>query len=590
MMKKIGIILMSFLCVVFLSNSWADKDINIEVKTGIHGVGVHESKVKVGEYDVLNIGVQPDISFFLNGKINDLYFSGSGTYYEEEDQQYSASVDIKRYLTQEFTYYRFKHWLDHDPLTNLYAAATTGTNVIPPLVTYTDIESGRDYSIVRSERESKTTLRIPLELPFELKTFFNYRTEARWGERQALTMSKCSACHVVSRSKRIDEYTEDYNPGFIATYRSKKARVSFSYEYLDREFRENAMAPENYYDRAVHPGSGSNVFDDRVQYQNTKLPYAHSPRSRKYSHIVKLDSYVPSLSTGMFIGSVYSETENKEEDLKFNLKTIFTRLSSAMIPGLSFNVHFRYLDLANQSIFVDTNEPVSNAGTNAGHTWADPSHGGTYNTIDPDFTRNSAMSRRQYEVGLDMVYLLMKGITLRGSYEWREIKRDHYYVTSNDKETKEHRAKLAINARFKPPVIERPIRATLTYKYKSIDAPFANVKAAFKGETTITSNGAFSGTQYWELHEMRNLTLTNLPTLTHEIRFDTTVPVYDRLSVTAFYRWIEEKNKAVEWANKTHMPSLSIWYAPLDKLSFTVSYLYKYGKTNSLLCVPVYDG
>ncbi|CAD7783686.1 MAG: hypothetical protein KCCBMMGE_02093 [Candidatus Methanoperedenaceae archaeon GB37] len=123
MIKKIGICLMVFVCILFVSLSFSEennKDVNIKVKTGIHGVGVDgKTKVKVGEYDVLDTGVNPDVSFSLDGRIENTYFSGEATYYEDDDQQYSGNIDMQRYVTEEFSYYRFYHWLDHDPLTNL---------------------------------------------------------------------------------------------------------------------------------------------------------------------------------------------------------------------------------------------------------------------------------------------------------------------------------------------------------------------------------------------------------------------------------------------------------------------------------------
>ena len=588
MLKKIGIFLMVFVCALFLSNAWAEeggKDVHIKVKTGVHGAGVDaKTKVKVGEYDVLDVGAHPDFSFFIDGKIEGTYFSGGGTYYEDEDQAYHANIDMQRYVSSEFSYHRFWHWLDHDPLTNLYAAYNDGTgsdkDAQHPYVTYTNHELGREYGIMRSEMESKTTARVPIDLPFELKTFFNYRKEVRRGERQALTMSKCSACHVVSHSKRVNEYIEDYNPGFIATYRNGIGRFSVSYEYLDRKFGENSPAPENYYDEAVHPGGKKgHVFDKKILYQNQELPYNELPRSRKWSHIAKLNAYFPSFSTGLFTGGIYSGTENKDQRLRFNLKSIFSRLSNSMIPGLALNVHFRWLDLANESV-SGTNTSTNEYYTCEDSTW-------TKNTVNAEqpYSRNSAMSRDEWEVGFDSSYLLMRGVTLRGSYLWRQISRDFDY-TQGDDDTEEHIAKVGINARFTPPIIRKPIRARLTYKYESIAHPFANVKGVYTGKRSDVK-----GVTYGKLHEWRTTTVTNLPTRRDEIRFDTTVPILDRLSVTGFYRFTKEENDLAEgWKNWTHMPSVSIWYAPLEKLNFTISYLYRHGKTSSLLCVPIYDG
>ena len=588
MLKKIGIFLMVFVCALFLSNAWAEeggKDVHIKVKTGVHGAGVDaKTKVKVGEYDVLDVGAHPDFSFSIDGRIEGTYFSGGGTYYEDEDQAYHANVDMQRYVSSEFSYHRFWHWLDHDPLTNLAGASTNnGKNRIPPLVTYTNYEPGREYGIMRSEMESKTTARVPIELPFELKTFFNYRKEVRRGERQALTMGgKCSACHVVSKGKRVNEYIEDYNPGFIAKYRNGIGRFSLSYEYLDRKFGENSLPPEISYDIPAHPGSGEHKFDSKILYTG-KHPYNELPRSRKWSHKAKLNAYFPSFSTGLFTGGIFSRTENKDEDLRFNLKSIFSRLSNSMIPGLALNVHFRWLDLANET--AHKQYTYNNKYTAYDHKEGDYVTREYTNTLD--YTRESAMSRDEWEVGFDGSYLLMRGVTLRGSYKWRQISRDlDELYTQGDDDTEEHIAKVGINARFTPPIIKKPIRARLTYKYESIAHPFANVNGVYTGERT---DAAY--VLYGQLQDWRDTTVTNQPTRRDDIRFDITLPIMDNLSLTAFYRWKKEENDLANgWKNWTHMPSVSLWYAPFDKLNFTVSYLYRHGKTSTLLCEPIYNG
>ena len=610
MLKKIGIFLMVFVCALFLSNAWAEeggKDVHIKVKTGVHGAGVDaKTKVKVGEYDVLNTGANPNVDWEISGRINNAYFSGGGTYYEDEDQAYHANIDMQRYVTTEFEYWRFWHWLDHDPLTNLYAAKTTkadASNAVPPFVTYTDLQGGREYGIMRSEMQVKNTLRVPTEkflsgLPIEIKPFFNYRKEVRRGERQALTMSKCSACHVVSTGKRVNEYIKDYVGGFVATHRNRIGRFTVSYEYLDRKFGENAVAPEITYDTPVHPGGKGPIFDDRIQYIG-RHEYGELPKSRKWSHIAKANAYFPSASTGLFVSGISSRTQNYDEDLRFNLKSIFSRLSNSMIPGLSLNIHFRWLDLANEARYVQSNQPKSVAGPNAGYTWYEHNPALSYNSLNPDYIRNSAMSRDEWEVGLDSAYLLMPGITLRGSYRWRQIHRDFGY-TQGDDDTEEHMAKIGINARHRlpfnlsiagKPILRLPVTARLIYTFESIAHPFASVNGAFVGEMATNPKGPFNGTQYWELQAARNTTLTNQPTRTDNIRFDITLPIMDNLSLTAFYRWKKEENDLANgWRNWSHEPSVSLWYALSERLSFTGSFLYRHGKTSTLLCEPIYDG
>ena len=616
MLKKIGIFLMVFACGLFLSKVWAQgvedvvKDVHIKVKTGVHGAGVDaKTKVKVGEYDVLNTGANPNVDWEISGRINNAYFSGGGNYYEDEDQAYHANIDMQRYVTTEFEYWRFWHWLDHDPLTNLYAAKTNKldaegkpANAIPPYVTYTDLQVGREYGIMRSEMQVKNTLRVPTEkfltgLPIEIKPFFNYRKEVRRGERQALTMSKCSACHVVSTGKRVNEYIKDYVGGFVATHRNRIGRFTVSYEYLDRKFGENAVAPENYYDIPAHPGSGDYKFGEKILYSG-KHPYSELPRSRKWSHIAKLNAYFPSFSTGVFTNGIVSRTQNKNTGNRFNLKSIFSRLSNSMIPGLALNVHFRWLDLSNENVYKENKYEHSGLpyGTANPYSGIDGKDAYTY-------SRESAMSRDEWEVGFDSAYLLMPGVTLRGSYRWRQISRDlDDLYTQGDDDTEEHMAKVGVNARHRlpfnlsiagRPILRLPITARLIYRYESIAHPFANVNGVYTGSTT-----GMAGSTYKDFHNMRDTTVTNQPTRRDDIRFDITLPIMDNLSLTAFYRWKKEENDLANgWRNWSHEPSVSLWYAPSlaeigipGSLSLTGSFLFRHGKTSSLLVEPIYDG
>ncbi len=45
-----------------------------------------------------------------------------------------------------------------------------------------------------------------------------------------------------------------------------------------------------------------------------------------------------------------------------------------------------------------------------------------------------------------------------------------------------------------------------------------------------------------------------------------------------------------DWEQESHVPSLSLWYAPIPKLSFNLSYIYDWTKTETFTCIPVFDG
>ncbi len=76
---------------------------------------------KIGEYETLEQGIQPDLSFSINGQVKSSYFELKRNYYEEKDYFLSADIDLKRMFHEEFYYFRMPHYLEHDPLKNLNA-------------------------------------------------------------------------------------------------------------------------------------------------------------------------------------------------------------------------------------------------------------------------------------------------------------------------------------------------------------------------------------------------------------------------------------------------------------------------------------
>lgn len=571
--KKIWIWLILLCFVVFLPQAQAEdntpvKEFEIQVAPGMHGAGVKGKIGKVGEYDVLNTGVHPDITFGASISIDGDDLEGGGTYWEEEDQNYYFNADIlDRVLDEEFSYFRFQHRLDHDPLGNLNAVWQGGNQHV--VTTHTDLAQDEEYSIIYREMESKTKVRLPFFPGAQLK--FDYRREQRRGNRQAVTMSKCAACHVVAQGRTINEETEDYRPGFEVKFGdAKSGLLTLDYSYLDRDFNENGATPTNTYDNAFHPVFGTDPFTARVRFdaRSGELPYDQVPSSQKRSHLLKAHGYLPAFDTGVFTSYVNSWVENKHNSLDWNLDSIIGRLTNSTIPNLALSTRFRWLDLRNESINLEASD-VTGTPQAAG-----------------DFLRESDMSRNTYEVDFDARYLLMKGVTLRGSYGWREIKRDYYQVLDDGElETKEHKAKFGINARLRPLGLKKPITTRLIYKYKSISDPFANVGAA-----CAPYNAAAAGTAYTAYYATETADLTNLPTRTDEIRGDISYPMLHNLTVSAMYRWTDEENKRAGWERDSHMPSGSIWYAPFSRLSFTLSYLLNYQSYHALACQPVFDG
>lgn len=583
MAKKVFGLLTVLVCLgAFTFPVWAegdeDTEFDVEIGVGYHFTDYNGYPGKIGEYQVLDHdSTGPDLHFSGTAQNKDLYLDFTGRYDEYNDYEYQFSADYRRIFMQDFGYSRFQHWLDHDPLENLAAHKGAAT------VSHEDLDVDRDYIIKRTEEKSDTVLNLPFFPGAQIN--FNYRRQIREGHRQALTISHCSGCHVTSRGREVDEETEDFKVGVT----KKFDWLTLVYNYFHREFDERGNTPENVYDDPTHPIKGIDMFDDRIQYGDgvTSYPYDQVPSSEKYSHLVKARASLPGDTT--FFGSyIYSNVDNRDAHLEIDSNTYTARVTNNLIPGLNLSFKFRYLDLDNDDVYVDVNEPVSSAGPNAGNPWHYA--GSTYNSFDPDFTRESAMSRDVTTLDFDARYQLLKKTSLRLGYEWEQVDRDNYAVDEEGgTETETNTVKVVLNSRP-----HRKVKARIGYKWQDIDDPFVAVNSVWEDVFFPSSPNPFgTSTQYWERQDARSYSRTNQPTEVNEITADLTWSIQPNLGVTANYRYTDKQNDDVggsDWEQESHMPSINLWYAPTAQLSFNFSYIYDWTETKALACIPVYNG
>ena len=137
------------------------------------------------------------------------------------------------------------------------------------------------------------------------------------------------------------------------------------------------------------------------------------------------------------------------------------------------------------------------------------------------------------------------------------------------------------------------MKARIGYKWQDIDDPFNNVNGAYEDVTFAGTGSPFSGTQYWERQAERTADLSNQPTEVNEITADVTWSILHNFSLAADYRYTDKENDETDysdWEQESHVASLTLWYAPIPKLSFNLSYIYDWTETETLACIPVFDG
>ena len=636
--KQISIMFTAILAIITFPLSAAasgvsNVDVSGSITVGCQANIYGDNQGKVGEY-AKDTDISPYLELSVKGNIYDLYFDYDGTYLDLDGMngglglglpalgEEELSLDYKRIILGEFGYIGFQHQLDHDPLTNLEASFGG------PKVTHEDFDIGGKYMINYTRTHNDVTINLPFMEGAKLK--MGYSEQNRNGYRQSLALNKCGSCHVTSRKGKVDESTKDFTLGI-----EKKIgkRFTLLYEYLHRDFSENASVLTNFYDDARHPGPASKgfdlpFFDSRIQYDNADLTYGLVPDSQKDSHTLRLLAKLPGKNT-LFTSYTHSDILNSHNDRGASTDSLIARFNNRWVTGLDMNLKLRYMTVDNDDIFVDVNEPSSVMKKNKDYPWHDHNPGIPYNSFDPDFTSKSAMSRDVLSLGFDARYSFTPKTFIKFGYEWETIDRGNYVVNNDDKKdalealnggyyvlndlfdydigevikdvidsmdsrgdtkTTTDTVNLLVSARpFKT------LKTRVGYTYKHIDNPFANVNGVYEDINVPKPSAAnpWVTVQYWERQALRSATVSNQPTDVHEVLADVTWSIMDNLSLNVNYKWITEENNQTDysgWSQDTHMPSLALQYAPMANLNFGLSYIYDWTKTETLVCIPVFDG
>mgnify|MGYP001100844733 CR=1 FL=1 len=121
---------------------------SLDTYAGYHAASVGGYRGKVGEFESLDSGMEGGFTLHSYGRGN--YLDAAGMLRDEDDQRYLLDFDAGRIFESETTYTRFKHYLDHDSLTNQDS--------------FTDHDPFNRNAIIREEMKSENTLRVPFIL------------------------------------------------------------------------------------------------------------------------------------------------------------------------------------------------------------------------------------------------------------------------------------------------------------------------------------------------------------------------------------------------------------------------------------------
>lgn len=323
--RKSAIIFISWIIVTITISlltgklSWAEElleeaEFSFNMGMGYHHANINGYRGKVGEYEVLDPGMEAD--FTLEAHTRSKYLDLGGEVKDKNDQQYLLGLDTDRFFQTETSYGRFRHYLDHDSLSNQDF--------------FTDFDAGKSNSIIREEITSKNTFRIPF-IP-NLKLTADYRELNKRGHRQATTVSKCTQCHVTSRNKRINQATKDMRVGA----EMKIGLFTFNYSHLQRSYNEGGSPPIAYYstESRSFPVKGINSFSS-------------VPDSRTYINQFKTRADLPLQST-FYFDYERGENQNRETRYEREFESFAMRFTTACLKYVTFNVNYFDYDMDNE--------------------------------------------------------------------------------------------------------------------------------------------------------------------------------------------------------------------------------------------------
>lgn len=576
-MKKFSILVIALGLVLTLPILGADKEDNVDVKikVGAKYTGGEDAQVKVNEYQKVDDGVRPVVKAKITGNSGKTFFDIYSAFLgDASDMFHKFKLDFNRVLKQKFEFNALYHRLDHDPLTNIDVVSEARSAAYAE-----DFNPNAQYHITRNEFISNTTLSIP-GLSF-LKVHVDFRNEHRKGEYQARTLSKCSTCHVVAKTRPINSINRDIRIG--GSFRVGKANMKYSFTH--NQFRERESAPMSDYLKVQHPEKIAPVFTSRISYgDNVAMAFDSVPDSKKDTHLFQAAIPVAGNSTisGQFLNA---KVTNEISNLNWKTNSFAGGFSTLFGKKGFFNVRIQHIKVENDSVFVDMPEPKDVGGPNVGLTYADK-YGGVY-----DYNRLSALSRTVLDIDANFRYKFNKKIRVKLGYEYKSIDRDHYDVGSTKSST------IKAGFKFKP---ASQLKLTVDGKIKKISDPFINLYA---GTAPLIQDWSvpnpFVGTQFPVYQNARMNHLGNLPEDVAELKAKLAWSPSSKFGINGSVVYRDEKNDAIDdntngieanWNRKMMQWGIDMWAALSERTPLTVSYYNYKNEYESLFSVPVIEG
>ncbi|MCA1796998.1 MAG: MtrB/PioB family outer membrane beta-barrel protein [Geobacteraceae bacterium] len=544
---------------------------------GMSGINTDDNAARVNEYGSVRaedgIALAPKLDLeFKNG---DFLLEAKSETMGPRDQMHEIGIDAGRVFRLESSLNVLEHHKDHETLNQMGATGRSDIGKSQPSVTTDKIfsqypdgtaigggkinmtaaeaeeawsqEADNDYIVTRREWKNEAELVIPQLANITFKA--GARIETREGMEQAIGLSKCDSCHVSATGKEIDERTEEFTLGATGKF----GVLTVDYEYLTRDFDEDASAPTRFYDEM-----GNSSAPDQMLYPfdgNNVLDFANTPDSEKETHMLKARVDMPS-NTSLTASYVKSDVESSKSSAVQDgyvlqdgndLESEFESYAGKFATKFGKNVN---LSLRGKIYEIDVDE---------NRLYFESREGSMY-PKDATEAYHSAEARQVTEFGADLVYRLAMATTLRLGYEYEEVDRDEEFLG----ETETHTFKAALKSR-----LSKTLSGRVSYEYQDINEPFAGAEVGIVQLTGEDGGGGLKFVDTWEfqngglgddgnktlywtdVYPNRELESTNMPEDVHEAKFSTTWSPASNMAATIYARMRYEENNRVKFERMT---------------------------------------
>ena len=414
---------------------------------------------------------------------------------------------------------------------------------------------------------------------------------------QARTMSKCSSCHVVGKSKSINEVTQEFNPAI--SYRF--GIFDIEYKFLYREFTDKSEDMTNNYMTVQNPGKppgGNADFDQRMQFGEGILGYSNTPDSIKYSHKLKVKVTTPVHTANL--GGIYSEAINQSsdgdsalnggvgEELSVDYYAVNGGWHWRINRAMSLTVKGKYHKQDGDDVFIDVNDQIMTSGPGAGLTYAD------YLGTNFDYTRDSAYDKEVYVSDVKVNWRMSKKIKLNFGYNIEYENRENAIHLHLVEDTTTH--KFSIGSAFQP---TRSVKIKTDYKYTYVQDPYlfkhALCPSFSNAEDEGYSPGTYADTSWYSkyVYGMRTASSTNRAGQIHEMKIKSYWSPTSNLSTNLYARYkyaVNDDADINDWNQNMFNGGIGAMYAINSKSEINFGYNFFYDKYDATFCAAYYHG